>query len=34
MAGPDCFVSSADWKALNLRLFGGGSAGEAGEEGE
>ena len=34
MAGPDCFFSSADWKALNLRRFGGGSVGEAGEEGE
>ena len=34
MVGPDDGFSSVGWKALCLRLLGGGSAGEAGEDGE
>ena len=34
MLGIDGVVFSAAWKALNGLLLGGGSAGEAGEEGE
>ena len=33
MCGPDGVFFSHDWKALYRLLFGGGSAGEAGEEG-